>query len=106
MIGGTHEAVIKDTDARKLGVQLVKTFKLTAAKGPDLIELIAQTQEKPKEKNPDANKLPAAKPTSVAKKPPTEEKKGDAPVGKKPQAEEKKGDVKPPAALKKLQTSE
>jgi len=40
-IGGTYDAVIKDTDARKLGVQLVKTFKLTAAKGPDLIELIA-----------------------------------------------------------------
>ncbi len=39
-IGGNHEAVIKDTDARKVGVQLVKTFKLASLKGPDLIELI------------------------------------------------------------------
>lgn len=39
-LGGNHEAVLKDTDARKVGVQLVKTFKLASLKGPDLIELI------------------------------------------------------------------
>ena len=39
-LGGSQEAVIKDTDARKVGVQLVKTFKLATSKGPDLIELL------------------------------------------------------------------
>ena len=45
-LGGSNEAVIKDTDARKVGVQLVKTFKLATAKGHDLIELLTQSQEK------------------------------------------------------------
>lgn len=38
-LGGT-EKIVKDTDARKLGVQLIKTVKLRELKGPDLIEII------------------------------------------------------------------
>lgn len=32
-------SVLKETDARKLGVQLVKPVKLRDLKGPDLVEL-------------------------------------------------------------------
>ena len=38
--GGSFESVLKDTDARKAGVYLVKPLKMAALKGADQIELL------------------------------------------------------------------
>ena len=41
VLGGSDDAVLKETQARQCGVLMVKPFKLNVAKGSDTIDLVA-----------------------------------------------------------------
>jgi len=105
-LGGPSDkfSVIKETDARKIGVQLVKTFKLRDLKGPDLLELVSQQAPK-KESKPNATRTAPAskpeeskivKPLEVKSVKPAESKviKSTKPAEVKPKPAEEKKQVK------------
>ena len=114
LIGSNPQEQLKEADAKKAGVQLVKTFKLVASKGLDLIDLITKTAEKTVDKAAETKTATAPKSTATkviapsktprpaGVKQPDEEKKTSVKApGVKKQEEEKKVGVKPTAITKK-----
>lgn len=75
--GKSKDAVLTEADAKKNKVQLVKTFKLTIAKGPDLFDLLKSDDQKTEPSTPTTTKknsslVPASpRPTTAATKRPT-----------------------------------